>query len=126
MRYNLNLLRVFVTDWQRAVDFYTTLLEMPVSYRNDELGWLQLDTGACQLALERVDSGDPEGPELIGRFIGSSLQVDDVVATYATLAARGVEFVGPPERQPWGGTLAHFRDPDGNVLTLLGLATSGG
>ncbi|MCC6917989.1 MAG: hypothetical protein IT548_02225 [Alphaproteobacteria bacterium] len=29
-------------------------------------------------------------------------------------------FLAPPERQPWGGTLAHFRDPSGNGLTLLG------
>jgi len=49
-----------------------------------------------------------------------SLQVDDVPATYAELRARGVDFVGPPEKQSWGGTLAHFRDPDGNVLTLFG------
>jgi hypothetical protein len=31
-----------------------------------------------------------------------------------------VVFDGPPERQIWGGTLAHFRDHAGNVLTLLG------
>jgi hypothetical protein len=33
---------------------------------------------------------------------------------------RGVEFLSPPERQPSNGTLAHLRDPDGNILTLLG------
>ena len=27
---------------------------------------------------------------------------------------------GPPEKQFWGGSLAHFRDPAGNTLTLLG------
>lgn len=37
-----------------------------------------------------------------------------------TLLARGVEFLAPPQRMPWGGVLAHFRDPDGNVLTLVG------
>jgi len=40
--------------------------------------------------------------------------------TYRALVARGVEFVGPQEPQAWGGVLAHLRDPDGNVLTLLG------
>jgi hypothetical protein len=30
------------------------------------------------------------------------------------------DFVGPPEKEPWGGVLAHLRDPDGNILTLLG------
>jgi len=26
----------------------------------------------------------------------------------------------PSEKQPWGGVLAHLRDPGGNILTLLG------
>jgi uncharacterized glyoxalase superfamily protein PhnB len=57
--------------------------------------------GEGQLALERVDPSDEEGRALV-------------------LAERGVEFVGPPEKQSWGGVLAHLRDPDGNILTLLG------
>jgi len=39
---------------------------------------------------------------------------------YADLSAEGVTFDSAPERQPWGGASAHFRDPDGNVPTLLG------
>lgn len=30
------------------------------------------------------------------------------------------EILGPPEKQPWGGTLAYFKDPGGNTLTPLG------
>jgi predicted enzyme related to lactoylglutathione lyase len=36
----------------------------------------------------------------------------------ATRTVRAV--LAPPEKQPWGGIVAHFRDPDGNVITLLG------
>jgi len=32
---------------------------------------------------------------------------------------KGVEFVEEPTRQFWGGWLADFRDPTGNVLTLV-------
>jgi len=49
-----------------------------------------------------------------------SLRVDDLAATYVELRAKGVTFTAPPEKQPWGGSLAHFKDPDGNILTLLG------
>lgn len=31
--------RVFVTDWERALRSYKETLGMPVAYRNDELGW---------------------------------------------------------------------------------------
>ena len=30
--------------------------------------------------------------------------------------------IEPPEKQPWGGILAHFRDSDDNVLTRAGNA----
>ena len=121
MDYRLYAVRIFVTDWERAVRFYTETLGIPTSFRSDEDGWLQLATGEGQLALERADPDDAESTALVGRFLGTSLRVEDVRATYATLTERGVEFVEPPEPQPWGGVLAHLRDPDGNVLTLVQL-----
>lgn len=134
MEYRLAFVRVFVTDWERAIRFYEQTLGMSVVFRSDELGWAQLETGGrpepasgrgAQLALERVQPGyeapvpGSEEP-LVGRFVGVSLEVTDIYGTVKSLAERGVSFVSPPERQPWGGVLAHFRDPDGNVLTLFG------
>ena len=118
----LIVLRVFVRDWPRALRFYTETVGLPLAFSSEEMGWAQLDTGTCQLALERArdESEEEMGGPLVGRFVGASLAVDDVQATYEALRARGVEFVAPPERMPWGGVLAHFRDPDGNVLTLVG------
>ena len=120
MEYKLFAVRVFVTDWDRAIHFYSETLGMPVAFRSDEIGWAQMATGEGQLALERVDPSDQEGQALIGRFVGVSLQVSDILMTYQTLAERGVEFLAPPEKQSWGGMLTHLRDPDGNILTLLG------
>ena len=120
MEYKLFAVRVFVTDWDRAIRFYSETLGMPVAFRSDEIGWAQMATGEGQLALERVDPSDQEGQALIGRFVGVSLQVSDILMTYQTLAERGVEFPAPPEKQPWGGMLAHLRDSDGNILTFLG------
>jgi lactoylglutathione lyase len=118
--YKLFAVRIFVTDWERAINFYSKTLGMAVTHRSIAWGWAQMATGEGQLALERVDPSDDEGRALVGRFVGVSLEVPDIFATYKILAERGVDFVGPPEKQPWGGVLAHLRDPDGNVLTLLG------
>jgi catechol 2,3-dioxygenase-like lactoylglutathione lyase family enzyme len=119
--YRLMLVRVWVTDFDRAVRFYTDTLGMKLAYRSDELGWAQLATAGAELALER-DRGESDAGEeyLVGRFVGVSLAVDDIEKRYETLRARGVEFLRPPEKMPWGGVLAHLRDPDGNVLTLVG------
>jgi len=118
--YKLYAVRIFVRDWKRSLEFYKSTLGMPVRFANEDMGWAELAIDGAPLALERAQPGDPESHGLLGRYVGVSLQVDDVPATYAELRARGVDFVGPPEKQSWGGTLAHFRDPDGNVLTLFG------
>lgn len=120
--WRLTILRVFVTDWERALRFYAETLGIPLAARNDEWHWAELDTGEGVIALERVAPDDPEAAALVGRFVGASLAVPDVEATWRELVERGVEFLEPPQRQPWGGILAHLRDPDGNVLTLLGRA----
>jgi lactoylglutathione lyase len=125
MPYKLSIVRIFVTLWERAVSFYTEALGIPLAFRDDG-GWAQLDTGEGQLAIERVDPADAEGRALVGRFVGATLEVSDVLATYEQLVARGVDFVEPPEKQPWGGILAHLRDPDGNVITLVGGAKEPG
>ena len=124
MDYRLYAVRVFVRDWDAAVRFYTETLGIPLAFRNDDIGWAELDTGEGRLALERLDADDPEAGSLVGRFVGVSLAVPDVHAAHAELTERGVEFVGAPEIQPWGGVLAHLRDPEGNVLTLLSRETS--
>lgn len=112
--------RVFVDDLAAAKHFYGELLGLTALWEwGPAIGY---DVGGPTLIVEEesADDGDPSEPSAVGRFIGCSLQVDDIAATHARLAARGVPFLAPPEAMPWGGTLAHFRDPAGNVLTLFG------
>jgi len=42
---------------------------------------------------------------------------DDIDKTYEELKKRGVEFEGPPQKQPWG-TYAMFKDSEGNSFVL--------
>ena len=39
----------------------------------------------------------------------------------ASRRAMGDAFTRPPGREPWGGLVATFADPDGNTLQLLQL-----
>ena len=50
-----------------------------------------------------------------------NLAVDDIGAAHARLAGAGVVFTRPPEAEEWGGRVATFLDPDGNLLQLLQL-----
>jgi predicted enzyme related to lactoylglutathione lyase len=77
--------------------------------------WIEL---AIPGAETRLVLFTPEGHEdRIGSFFNGSFACDDVDYTYRQMSAKGVEFVAPPEKQPWG-TFAKFRDPDDNVFVL--------
>ena len=118
MKYKLYAQRVFSKQWQASTAFYEETIGLPVKFKDASMGWAEFDLGGASIAIEREDENSEES--LAGRFVGISIQVEDITAIYQELTGKGVEFVAPPERQPWGGTLAHFKDPDGNVLTLLG------
>jgi len=116
----LYAVRIFTTDWDRSVDFYQETVGWPLVFADQEFAWAEFDLGGAKLGVEGMEPGDARADELVGRFVGVSIVVDDLDAAYAQLSEQGVVFTSPPERQPWGGTLAHFKDPDGNVLTLFG------
>jgi len=50
-----------------------------------------------------------------------NLTVADIRAAHARLARAGVVFSREPAREDWGGWVATFADPDGNVLQLMQL-----
>ena len=116
----LYAVRIFVRQWSAACRFYGDTMGLTERFRNDEIGWVEYDLGGPCFGVERVRPGDSEGEAMVGRFVGVSLRVDDIDGVYGALRGKGVSFTSPPEKQSWGGSLAHFHDPDGNVLTLLG------
>lgn len=117
MPYEFEVVRIFVSDFDRSLRFYSEVLGFALASRLD--GWAQFQLGAAAIAIEHLPATDPEARSLVGRYSGVSLRVPDIEVAHRELTAKGVEFLGPPEKQPWGGTLAHLRDPDGNVLTLV-------
>jgi predicted enzyme related to lactoylglutathione lyase len=112
--------RVFVSDMDRAVEFYENTLGMGVRNRSPEFPeFVELDTEGTILALNSVGDEWPEGKKMIGRFTAITLTVRDVEGAYRSLSSKGVRFSQPPTREPWGGVLTSFFDPDGNEISLL-------
>jgi predicted enzyme related to lactoylglutathione lyase len=50
-----------------------------------------------------------------------NLTVADIRAVHARLSRAGVVFSRAPSREDWGGWVATFADPDGNILQLMQL-----
>lgn len=106
---------LFVSDLQRAVDFYQGKLGLKLENSSPEHGYASLSAGPIRLGLAVPG---PDQQDLVGRHTGVGFDVADLEAEHARLAAQGVPFPMPPERQPWGGFMALAEDPDGNVLYL--------
>lgn len=118
--YRLYAVRVFSFNWEESLKFYRDQVGFEIAFADAEMGWAQFQLGSSYLGLERCDPDDEESKELVGRFVGTSIEVEDIHSVYDSLRRKGVEFTSAPQKQPWGGVLAHFKDPDGNIVTLLG------
>lgn len=113
--YTLGYANIFVSDFDRALKFYTETLGLKVTRKDDAFGYAAFATEGAQLAIARVGE---EQADLVGRHTGVGLMVEDLDATYTELAARGVEFPMKPEKQPWGGYMGLMCDSEGNILYL--------
>ena len=114
----VKLVSIPVRDQQRAVDFYTTVLGFRVT-TDQPMGpgqrWIELTPPGGGTRV--VPFTPPGGEAAIGTFSNVVFTTDDVKGTYEALLSRGVEFVQPYKREPWGESCV-FKDPDGNGFAL--------
>ena len=108
-----------VADQNRALDFYTEKLGFTIITDqpfDEKQRWIELRVPKAET---RVVLFTAEGEaKRIGTMMNMSYACDDIEETYRDLKARGVEFEGPPEKQPWG-SYAMFKDSEGNLHGLV-------
>ena len=108
---------IFGRDLGRMLPFYRDTLGLSLIESDDAFHYALFDGGPVQIGLS---AGEP-GPDIkvqIGGLTGIGFVVDDVDGAYESLVAKGVRFTMPPTRQPWGGYMAMFADPDDNIFYL--------
>ena len=126
----LELVALIVRDYDPAIAFFVNVLgfdlvEDTPSLTNDgrTKRWVVVrPPGAVTgILLARADGAEQEsaiGTQFAGR-VGMFLRVDDFEATYARLAAAGLEFVSTPREEAYGRVVV-FKDLEGNRWDLLG------
>lgn len=114
----IKFLGITVRDQDRALRFYTEKLGFRIMTDQDfspTQRWIELSIPGAETGVVLFT---PEGQEdRIGTFVNTSWEVDSIDKTYEELLSRGVEFTGPPQKQPWG-TFAIMKDSEGNQLVL--------
>lgn len=109
---------IYTGDLKRLANFYENTLGMtPQSVKSHAVAFKWSNNTRITLATHSEVHGRSREPQ---RMM-VNLATDDILAAHAALAAKGVAFIRKPEQEKWGGWVATFSDPDGNILQLLQL-----
>ena len=108
-----------VADITRAEAFYRGVLGLPHLFTFGQLAFF--DCGGTRLFLDALPEAQGNGNSVI------YFRVGDIHATQQSLTAKGVSFDGAPHvihrhedgMEEW---MTFFRDPDGNMLSLMSTA----
>ena len=87
--------------------------------RSDKADFVNFDWSGVRLSVGVHDRVEGTSREPLRLMI--NLTVTDIRAVHDRLVRAGVVFTRAPEREDWGGWVATFADPDGNVLQLMQL-----
>ncbi len=115
---------VFVEDQERAKAFYTRKLGFELisdseMFPGAGMRWITVAPPGCptQLTLFPMGGQWEHYRAAMGQPQCFTLHCDDLMATYAELKAKGVEFVGEPQAQAWG-SFVMLIDSEGNQIVL--------
>jgi uncharacterized glyoxalase superfamily protein PhnB len=112
---------LFVTNQDKALDFYTNVLGFEKRIDNPTPSgprWLTVAVTGQDFELVLWPGTPGKGQPVYGRVSAAyTIEVNDCRKMFETLKARGVKFDTEVLEYPWG-SVAVFQDPDGNRLQL--------
>ncbi len=119
---HLATVTLFVEDLEAAKTFYFDVFGLPVVFEDDDsvvfkFGSTLVNLLKADAAHELIEPAAVASREAGSRFL-LTIEVDDVDATCAELATRGVELLNGPVDRPWGVRTASFRDPGGHIWEI--------
>jgi len=110
----VDFITVPTRDFEKASEFYGTVLGLECSTRWGQMPAAEFETGTLTIAVMQSDAF---GVGFQPHTHPIALHVEDVGAARAELESRGVVF--PRDTLDSGVChMAHFADPDGNALML--------
>ncbi len=124
MSLTLNNIRLLVNDLESCTTFYHDTLGFEMTWGDQD--YAEFKVGNVNLALFRR--------QLMADAIGTAAKpltvdaqdraavvfsVENVDTAYQQLKTQGITFITEPQdRHTWGIRVAHFRDPDGNLIEI--------
>ena len=118
----INTITLFTEDLAATKAFYERVFGLPIAFEDADsavfrFGGMQVNLLDVRAAPELVEPAPVGGPDA-GVRMQITINVDDVDATCAEMARRGVTLLNGPIDRPWGVRTATFKDPAGNVWEI--------
>jgi lactoylglutathione lyase len=116
--------RLLTGDFAATLHFWRDVMQLPVAYGDEVMGYAYLTAGDVGVELMGRDAfaealGDATPAPAAGRQTVLVFNVEDVDATYADLVVRGAAPVhAPVDRPEWQARTAHVADPDGQLVEI--------
>ncbi len=116
---------LYVPDVAAALDFYERAFGLARRFVHESGTYAEMETGATALAFAAeplaVDHGITLRVSRPGEnpaAVEIALTTDDVDAAWSRATEAGASAVKPPEKKPWGQTVAWVRDLNGALVEL--------
>jgi catechol 2,3-dioxygenase-like lactoylglutathione lyase family enzyme len=118
----ISAITLFVEDLAATKQFYRDVFGLPVHYEDEASAVFNFGNTLINLlnvseATGLIAPAPVGGPDAGARY-QFTITVDDVDATCAELAKRGVKLINGPMDRPWGIRTACFADPGGHIWEI--------
>ncbi|WP_221887238.1 VOC family protein [Pseudoalteromonas luteoviolacea] len=111
----LSAIRIPCISIAESARFYADKLQLIKVFGSESEGVVGFKLGDIDVLLEPQEKGEFEAE----RYLGFSVEVENIDDFYQQKLALGVRFTGVPEVQSWGAKMTHIIDPSGNSFSVI-------
>jgi uncharacterized glyoxalase superfamily protein PhnB len=119
----LAAIAIKVTNFNKALNFYTNTLNLTVHIEDRDNEFAELVLGDTLLALLTNDTlrDMSENINFVDKNSSTFLfavEVNNLEETHNELKEDGVNLIQQPKSTPWGQKVAYFKDPEGYIWEI--------
>lgn len=126
----LNNIRLLVEDFDNCFKFYSEKVGLTVTWGKTGGDYASFDFGLdsnkmgfslfkTDLMATTIGNSNKQLPINCREKVVIVIQVDNVDSIFKKLSDNGIDFMNKPmDIAGWGSRVAHFRDPEGNLIEI--------
>jgi len=121
MKLKVGPIQIFVSNLERAKEWYTKILGMKIvkEYPEFKCVLMKLDKIEFDIGTPDPSWGEGWNKVKIGGRTPIFFETDDIEKTWDELKKRGIKVIEELSKRPWNEKKAVFADPDGNEFNLI-------